>query len=147
MKALFIALLSLITISCNKVNKQLSSVICISDELASKEIQTTNKHLQKFSEEMLFADKGHFLSGVYKMDNEILLSSIYTGNKTDSIANALSTSINQKKHYDSEHSWFHTNNAIYLVGQNEIVCISIPKNLIGRKLTTEDLNTLIKSCD
>jgi hypothetical protein len=147
MKKNFVVLLGITIFSCSKISKQLSSGVCVSDELASKEIQTEDKHLQKFTEEMLFIEKGHFLSGVYQLGDEVILSSLYSGNKVDSIASTLFDSKETKNSFDSQHYWFQSNELVYLISSSEIICISLPSNLKGKDLSIEDLNKLFKTCD
>lgn len=147
MQRFFFLLHCLFLFGCKTENKHISNSICASDSLISKEISVSNQVLERFNDNMVLSESGHYITGVFATESDTIIMSAYVGPKTDSIISSVGKTEATKKRLGNNHYWFQSKGNIYVFSDNELVCISTSSIEDKTELSVDKLYTLVKLCD
>lgn len=111
-------------------------------------IEITDSHLVYFKQDLQLVPYGHYLTGVYTTEkNEMVYTSIYEGNKTDSILKALAPSLSEKKTFGEELYWFSTEGKVYLASKKNLVIIDFPPGISEIIIPKNGQSEFFQLCD
>jgi hypothetical protein len=147
-KSATLPLLLFLLISGCSSKSYLAPNLCLkeSSPFSSEEIETV--HLKYFSENMQLVEAGHYLSGVYvSKDGERVYTSVYEGNRLDSILNSEAWENYERKRFGDTMFWFNTANQLYLFSSKTLVLIDFPPSREKMILPNQDSSEFFKLCE
>jgi hypothetical protein len=135
-------------LGCEDETRYISPDLCVAEGGEFKPIHITDEEVQHFNDHLKLANAGHYLTGAFaSSSNEMVYTSVYTGNKRDSILAAEAPPTVQKNVFGGELYWFLNGERLFFETPSGLVIIDFPESVSTEIIPIDGTSKFFQLCD